>query len=202
LSDAGTTVLLTTQYLDEADQLAGRVAIIDGGEVIALGTPDELKRNHSGDTVEVLFADRGDAARAAKGSLPNLMIGTFFLFVYDGLLGASAASQQVPGGSYGLGTPSGSRTSVRSWTWPRRLLGRAVAARPAGVRRSSSRWRHRSSRASSRWRPALSRRRGRSMPTPKCSAVCWTASPAGCRPTSAAGAITRSSDCCRTPTWW
>jgi daunorubicin resistance ABC transporter ATP-binding subunit len=224
LRDAGTTILLTTQYLEEADQLADRVAIIDGGEVIALGTPDELKRSHSGDTVEVLFANRADAARAAQearaesrasglpglrvrypvqdaaaavpelmsqlnrlgirpqevtikrptledvfialtghgftktdddqaeqasaedepgdvrvakvvpqitpaaqgagvasvltqtrllfarlfrealrnpaASLPNLMIGTFFLFVYDGLLGGSAAAQQVPGGNY------------------------------------------------------------------------------------------------------
>ncbi|MEU6021882.1 ATP-binding cassette domain-containing protein [Micromonospora sp. NPDC047134] len=223
LRDSGTTILLTTQYLEEADQLADRVAIIDGGEVIALGSPEELKRNHSGDTVEVLFADRAEAARAAQevqaggipgaqagqlvryrvqdaaaavpalmadlsrvgiqprettikrptlddvfialtghgittsdddqedpdpgtetrsveqkkvlpqvapaakgpgaasvltqtrllfarlfrealrnpaASLPNLMIGTFFLFVYDGLLGGSAAVQEVPGGNY------------------------------------------------------------------------------------------------------
>src|ERR1700740_3532098 len=43
LADSGTTLLLTTQYLDEADQLAGRIAVIDGGTVIAEGTPDQLK---------------------------------------------------------------------------------------------------------------------------------------------------------------
>ena len=43
LADGGTTLLLTTQYLDEADQLARRVAVIDGGTVIAEGTPDQLK---------------------------------------------------------------------------------------------------------------------------------------------------------------
>ena len=44
LAAEGTTLLLTTQYLEEADQLAGRVAVIDGGRVIAEGTPDQLSR--------------------------------------------------------------------------------------------------------------------------------------------------------------
>jgi ABC-2 type transport system ATP-binding protein len=50
---AGTDVLLTTQYLDEADQLAGRIAIIDHGRVIAEGTPAELKRRAGGHMVEL-----------------------------------------------------------------------------------------------------------------------------------------------------
>ena len=49
LAADGTTVLLTTQYLDEADQLAGRVAVMEAGKVIADGTPDELKREVGGD---------------------------------------------------------------------------------------------------------------------------------------------------------
>jgi ABC-2 type transport system ATP-binding protein len=53
LADAGTTVLLTTQYLEEADQLADRIAVIDGGRIVATGTPDELKSRLGGDTVEV-----------------------------------------------------------------------------------------------------------------------------------------------------
>src|ERR687893_3094061 len=52
----GTTVLLTTQYLDEADQLADRIAIIDRGKVIADGTSDELKAHVGGDRVEVSLA--------------------------------------------------------------------------------------------------------------------------------------------------
>ena len=53
LRDGGTTVFLTTHYLDEADQLSDRVAIVDHGQVIALGTPDELKHRYSGDTISV-----------------------------------------------------------------------------------------------------------------------------------------------------
>jgi ABC-2 type transport system ATP-binding protein len=53
LRDGGTTVFLTTHYLDEADQLSDRVAIVDHGRVIALGTPDELKRRYSADTISV-----------------------------------------------------------------------------------------------------------------------------------------------------
>ncbi|MCD2441523.1 ATP-binding cassette domain-containing protein [Agromyces sp. SYSU K20354] len=54
---AGTTVLLTTQYLDEADQLASRVSVMDHGRVIAEGRPDDLKRRLGGDRVEAVVAD-------------------------------------------------------------------------------------------------------------------------------------------------
>src|SRR6266568_2815317 len=54
LADSGTTLLLTTQYLDEADQLAGRIAVIDGGTVIAEGTPDQLKSSLGGEHLEVM----------------------------------------------------------------------------------------------------------------------------------------------------
>jgi ABC-2 type transport system ATP-binding protein len=53
LRETGTTVFLTTHYLDEADQLSDRVAIVDNGRVIALGTPDELKRRQVGDTISL-----------------------------------------------------------------------------------------------------------------------------------------------------
>jgi ABC-2 type transport system ATP-binding protein len=53
LADAGTTVLLTTQYLEEADQLADRIALIDDGRIVATGTPDELKGRLGGETVEL-----------------------------------------------------------------------------------------------------------------------------------------------------
>jgi ABC-2 type transport system ATP-binding protein len=63
----GTTVLLTTQYLDEADRLAERLAVIDHGLVIAEGTPAQLKAQVGGDRLEVQLADasQGDAAVAA-----------------------------------------------------------------------------------------------------------------------------------------
>ncbi|MGH3778712.1 MAG: ATP-binding cassette domain-containing protein [Pseudonocardiaceae bacterium] len=56
----GVTVLLTTQYLDEADELADQIAVIDGGRVIATGTPDELKAKTGGRSLAVRTADQAD----------------------------------------------------------------------------------------------------------------------------------------------
>jgi ABC-2 type transport system ATP-binding protein len=53
----GTTVLLTTQYLDEADELADRIAVLDGGRIVAEGTPDELKRLVPGGHIKLRFSD-------------------------------------------------------------------------------------------------------------------------------------------------
>ena len=64
LADAGTTVLLTTQYLEEADRLADRIAVLDDGRIVATGTPDELKARIGGETVELRDARRA-AARGA-----------------------------------------------------------------------------------------------------------------------------------------
>jgi ABC-2 type transport system ATP-binding protein len=61
----GVTVFLTTQYLEEADVLADRVGIIDRGKIVAEGTPDELKREIGGDSVEAIPADPHDLERAA-----------------------------------------------------------------------------------------------------------------------------------------
>lgn len=61
----GTTVVLTTQYLDEADRLADRIVLLDGGRVAAEGSPDELKARVGGERVELCFADPAALARAA-----------------------------------------------------------------------------------------------------------------------------------------
>jgi ABC-2 type transport system ATP-binding protein len=71
LAQGGTDVLLTTQYLDEADQLAGRIVIIDHGRVIADGTPAELKSRAGNDVIEVHGRDAHGTA-AAAGALQRL----------------------------------------------------------------------------------------------------------------------------------
>ncbi|KGN37540.1 ATP-binding cassette domain-containing protein [Knoellia subterranea] len=61
----GTTVLLTTQYLEEADQLADEVTVIDRGRNVATGTPSELKNRVGGDQIEVVAAEGADLAAVA-----------------------------------------------------------------------------------------------------------------------------------------
>lgn len=66
----GVTILLTTQYLDEADELADRIAVLDGGRIVAEGTADELKALVSGGHLELQFASADDLARTAD-ALPG-----------------------------------------------------------------------------------------------------------------------------------
>jgi ABC-2 type transport system ATP-binding protein len=61
-ADQGKTILLTTHYLEEADQLATRIAIVDRGRVVAAGTPDELKRELRGDAIHVELAAAANGA--------------------------------------------------------------------------------------------------------------------------------------------
>lgn len=64
-SAEGTTVMLTTQYLEEADQLADQISVIDRGKVIAEGTADELKASVGGRRIQLTLVDESDAGRAA-----------------------------------------------------------------------------------------------------------------------------------------
>ncbi|GAB7103439.1 daunorubicin resistance protein DrrA family ABC transporter ATP-binding protein [Streptomyces phaeofaciens JCM 4814] len=69
LVGGGTTVLLTTQYLEEADQLAERVSVVDHGRVVADGTPDDLKTLTGGDRIDIVLRDAGHLG-AAVALLP------------------------------------------------------------------------------------------------------------------------------------
>ena len=81
---AGVTIFLTTQYLDEADRLADRVAVLDHGRIVAEGTPDELKRRVPGGHISLHFLDpqtSQSAAHALGAAAP----------------GAGSATLQIPG---------------------------------------------------------------------------------------------------------
>jgi len=62
----GATILLTTQYLEEADHLADHIAVLDHGQVVAEGTPDELKRRIPGAHIRLRFADPASLDQAAQ----------------------------------------------------------------------------------------------------------------------------------------
>jgi ABC-2 type transport system ATP-binding protein len=87
LADNGTTVLLTTQYLEEADQLADRIAVLEGGRIVAEGTADELKSRIGGEMVALHDAD-GAVVREipTDGTVAGLRA------ALDGLDDAAAAS--------------------------------------------------------------------------------------------------------------
>src|SRR5580693_6800301 len=70
LAEGGTTLLLTTQYLEEADQLARRVAVIDGGRVIAEGTPDQLKASIGGEHLTIMLATGSDLGASVRALEP------------------------------------------------------------------------------------------------------------------------------------
>lgn len=72
LVDEGTTVFLTTQYLDEADHLADRVAVLDRGRIVAEGSPDDLKQRVGSDRIEVDYEDGSTRSVATDGSLASM----------------------------------------------------------------------------------------------------------------------------------
>jgi ABC-2 type transport system ATP-binding protein len=70
--ELGSTVFLTTHYLDEADALCDRILIIDHGRIVAAGTPDELKRRISGDVVTFVVGPDSEPARRCLAGQPGV----------------------------------------------------------------------------------------------------------------------------------
>ncbi len=71
-ADLGTTVFLTTHYLDEADALCDRILVIDHGQIVAEGSPDELKRRISGDVITLTVDGSADAAKGLLAGQPGI----------------------------------------------------------------------------------------------------------------------------------
>ena len=123
LVETGTDVLLTTQYLDEADQLAGQIVIIDHGRAIAEGTPAELKRRVGGNVIEV-HTRRRDQLAAIAAALGRLAHGEaqideatrrVTVGVDDGGDGLTAAlARSTPPASRSTTSPCASPRSTRS----------------------------------------------------------------------------------------
>ena len=81
VAEAGTTVLLTTQYLDEADQLAERISVMKAGRVIVEGSPSQLKREFGGDLVVVVVSDPSSLPAATR--IVEAVTGTTATIVED-----------------------------------------------------------------------------------------------------------------------
>lgn len=87
LAKSGTTILLTTQYLDEADYLADRIAVLDDGKIVAEGTAEELKQQTGSDYLELCFATEDEARQARtalkRGTIPNETATTLSVVIAD-----------------------------------------------------------------------------------------------------------------------
>src|SRR5215472_3915344 len=110
LADQGVTVLLTTQYLEEADQLADRIAMLDRGRIVARGTADQLKSSLGGEVVRLHFAD-GDGYQRALGALAILRADQRLRTIEVGTDGSAASVHDLLGLLRTAGAPA-SRVSV------------------------------------------------------------------------------------------
>ncbi len=74
INDSGTTIFLTTHYMDEADNLSDRIAIIDNGKIIVTGTPDDLKQSLGRDVIRINTSDNGAATSLLENNSRDFLI--------------------------------------------------------------------------------------------------------------------------------
>jgi ABC-2 type transport system ATP-binding protein len=110
LADDGVTVLLTTQYLEEADQLADRIAMLHHGRIVAQGTADQLKSSLGGEVVRLHFAD-SDGYRRAFGAIRSIRADDRLRTIEVGTDGSAASVHDLLGLLRNAGAPA-SRVSV------------------------------------------------------------------------------------------
>jgi ABC-2 type transport system ATP-binding protein len=98
INDAGTTVFLTTQYLEEADQLCDRIAVILDGRIVETGSPAELKRRVGGEVLEVDLADDEGGERGRDGEDENVRERAVEVALESGLFEADATVEPTADG--------------------------------------------------------------------------------------------------------
>ena len=116
LNDEGTTVFLTTQYLEEADQLADNVGIIDSGRIVAEGTPESLKAEIGNPHIQLQLAE-GSVAEAERGLRPGRQAAAARRTARRSWSRSRTAPPTSPA-SCGRSTRPGSRSSRWSWSSP------------------------------------------------------------------------------------
>ena len=115
--EAGVTIFLTTHYIEEAERLCDRVAIIDHGKIVAIGSPDELKQGIGGDVIYVRVGDRSSVTKLIEGLQDNGMILRYKEL--DGVLALSVknASRVIPD-VFALANKMGIRIEEVKYTQP------------------------------------------------------------------------------------
>src|SRR5262245_9222598 len=125
LAAGGATVLLTTQHLDEADQLAARIAVIDHGTVIAEGTPGQLKAAAGAGTLRIRLADPAQRPKA-RSALTRLLE----VSVHDGA-DAAELTAQIPAAGSGRPASGQAAAAVAELAWAGITIGGFALGQPS-----------------------------------------------------------------------